>query len=180
MAYTDYPQNLRNNQQRQEQSEFKRRSIDDVRQDNSAPSRVRAASRQPYSSGQGMLSHSLDINSDRSRNPSIWRRTLPATTWLEKPIRDEVDRIAQMEGLTRSRTLRNLITWAVYQKLHLQTAALIPAVIEQSFDRVVGRRLARADSLQVRSAIDISQTRSMVTNILGRQPGVTEDTMNLI
>lgn len=127
-----------------------------------------------------MLSHPLGINSDRSKKHSIRRRFRPATTWLDEPVRDEVDRIAQREGLTRSKTLRNLITWAVYQKLHLQTAALIPAVIEQSFDKVVGKRLARTDNLLVRAALDISQTRTIATNTLGRQPGVTGDTLNLI
>jgi hypothetical protein len=171
MAYTTNPQYKRNTKERQEQSEFKRRSIGDVRQDNSAATRYSIASRQPYRASQGMLSHPLDINSDRSKKYSARRRFRPATTWLEEPVRDEVDRIAQREGIARSKALRNLITWAVHQKLHLQTAALIPAVIEQSFDKVVGKRLARTDNLLVRAALDISQTRTIATNTLGRQPG---------
>src|SRR3954470_11706424 len=110
MAYTASPQYQRNNKEKQEQSEFKRRSIDDVRQDNSAATRYSIASRQPYRAGQGMLSHPLDINSDRSKKYSTKRRFCPATTWIEEPVRDEVDRIAQREGLSRSNSLRNLIT----------------------------------------------------------------------
>ena len=101
-------------------------------------------------------------------------------SWVDRPISEEIDRIAEREGLTRSKTIRNLLHWAVNQKLHLQTAALIPAVIEQSFDKVVGKRFFRQDTLLVRNALDISQARTIATNILGRQPGVTGDDVNHI
>jgi hypothetical protein len=122
----------------------------------------------------------LGINSDRSKKHSTKRRTLPAMGWVTRPISEEIDRIAGREGLTRSKTIKTLLEWAVTEKLHRQAAALIPAVIETSFQKVVAGRLARTDTLLVQAALDINQTRTIATNILGRQSGVTSEKLNTI
>jgi hypothetical protein len=122
----------------------------------------------------------LGINSDRSKKHSTKRRTLPAMGWVTRPISEEIDRIAIREGLTRSKTIKTLLEWAVTEKLHRQAAALIPAVIETSFQKVVAGRLARTDTLLVQAALDINQTRTIATNILGRQSGVTSEKLNNI
>ena len=41
-------------------------------------------------------------------------------------------------------------------------------------------QLARTDTLLVQAALDISQTRTLTTNILGRQSGVTAEKLNPI
>src|SRR6478672_8857700 len=99
MAYTQYPQSSENNQARQERSEFKRRSLGDVRQDNNAFARERMPSPQSYRSDQWARSHPLGINSDRSKKHSTKRRTVPAMGWVGRPISEEIDRIALREGL---------------------------------------------------------------------------------
>src|SRR5689334_22458650 len=126
LVNTPYPQECKNGLQYQDRSECKRRSLRDVRQDNIAPMRDRIGTSQPYRADQVMRSHPLSINSDRSQKKSTSRRTLPATGWVDRPIGEEIDRIAKREGLTRSRTIRNLLHWVVNQELHQQTAALIP------------------------------------------------------
>ena len=56
--------------------------------------------------------------------------------WVDRPISEEIDRIAAKEVLTRSKAIRNQLHWAVNQKLHLQTAALIPEGHERRIDNM--------------------------------------------
>src|SRR3954451_1777097 len=132
MQSIHFPQGSKKSREREGRSEFKRRSIGDVGQDNNASERVRIPLQQPYHSDQSARTQPLGINSDRSKKHSTKRRTLPAMGWVTRLISEEIDRIAGREGLTRSKTIKTLLEWAVTEKLHQQTAALIPAVIETS------------------------------------------------
>src|ERR1700760_911209 len=84
----------------QERSELKRRPLSGVRQDNSGPLRYRMPSGQPYPSQPPMRSRQERGDSDRSQKRSTRRQTVPLTTWLKKPIRGEIDRIAKDSGLS--------------------------------------------------------------------------------
>lgn len=180
MQSIQIPQEAKSSQERQARSEFKRRSIGDVGQDNSAPLRDRTGVFHAYSADEVTRSVTPSKNSDRSQKHSTKRQTEPITTWVRRPIRGDIDQIAREEGLTRSKVASTLLEWAVNERLHRRTAALIPAVIETSVEKCVGARLARTDTLLVQAALDISQTRTIATNILGRQSGVTAEKLNTI
>src|SRR4051794_37364226 len=174
------PQEAKSSEERQARSEFKRRSEDEVRQDNNAPLRDRTGVFHAYSADKVTHSVTPSKNSDRAKKHSTKRQTEPITTWVRQPIRGDIDQIAREEGLTRSKVASTLLEWAVNERLHRRTAALIPAVIETSVEKCVGARLARTDTLLVQAALDISQTRTLTTNILGRQSGVTAEKLNTI
>src|SRR3954462_10821299 len=103
MAYTTNPQYQRDTKERQERSEFKRRSIGDVRQDNNAPGRDRMASTQAYPPENWTRTRPLGINSDRSKKRSSKRQTESVTAWVKKPIRSVIAEFARREGMTRSK-----------------------------------------------------------------------------
>jgi hypothetical protein len=62
---------------------------------------------------------------------------------------------------------------AVQQDIDLQYSALLRPIIEDTIAKQMGALATRLTWLLVRIAFDAGQTRSLVTNILGRQAGVT-------
>jgi hypothetical protein len=155
MANITYPQTKQERQQKEERSEFIRRSLRDVRQDNIAPLRVRVTSAQAYRADTPARTRPMIKNSDRSKKHSKSRRTVPAVGWVERPISSEIDRIAQCEGLTRSKTIATLLTEAVRQRLHIQHAVLQRTIIEEAIARQMAKERARIAALLVRVASKI-------------------------
>jgi hypothetical protein len=62
----------------------------------------------------------------------------------------------------------------------MQYSALLTPSIEAAIDKRMRQRDNRLAWLLVRVAFDTGQTRNLVTNILGRQPGVTEEVLKYI
>jgi hypothetical protein len=180
MANTPNPQTKQTIPQREERSEFIRRSLRDVRQDNIAPRSGRAALSQAYRLVTAARTRRLMTNSDRSKKHSTRRRTVPAVGWVERPISSEIDRIAGCEGLTRSKIIATLLTEAVRQRLHIQHAVLQRTIIEDAIARQMAKERARIAALLVRVAFDANQTRTLATNILGRQPRMNPERMTTI
>ena len=116
----------------------------------------------------------------RSQKPSRKRRLDRVTIWVEREVKAEVDRIARQEGLSVSATGAAFLREAVRQKLHVQHAVLLQPIIEQAIRRQMGALSTRLAWLLVRVAFDAGQTRSLVTNILGRQAGVSPDVLKTI
>jgi hypothetical protein len=119
-------------------------------------------------------------NSDRSKKHSTRRQTVPAVGWVTRPISQEIDRIAQCEGISRSKTVATLLTEACRQRLHTQHAVLLSSIVEQAIAKQMSRERARIASLLVRVAFDANQTRTLATNILGRQPRMSPERMTTI
>ena len=69
---------------------------------------------------------------------------------------------------------------ALRQKLHVQQAVLLQPIIEQAIRKQMRGISTRLAWLLVRVAYDGGQTRSLVTNVLGRQPGVTPEILQTI
>jgi len=103
-----------------------------------------------------------------------------AAGWVKKPVSAELDRIAQQEGVTRSRVIATLLEEAVHQRLHIQHAVLLQPIIEQAIAAQLQKDRARFAALLVRIAFDANTTRHLVGNILGRQDGVTPEALNRI
>ena len=122
----------------------------------------------------------MSTNSDRSKKHSTKRQTVSAVGWVGKPISEEIDRIAQSQGLTRSKVIATLLTEGVRQRLHTQHAVLLTAIVEQAIAKQMARERSRFAALFVRIAFDANQTRTIATNILGRQIRMTPEKLTTI
>jgi hypothetical protein len=103
-----------------------------------------------------------------------------AAGWVKRPISEEINRIARDAGLTRSKTIANLLEEAVHQRLHVQHVVLLKPLIQQAIASQMRKDRARFAALLVRIAFDANTTRHLTGNILGRQPGVTPERLNKI
>jgi len=107
------------------------------------------------------------------RQHSRTRQTVQVSAWVKPAIKAELQRIAGQERLSLSQTCGTLLAEAIRQKLHVQHAVLLQPIIETTIRKELSRNLSRFVLLLLRIAFEEGQTRRMVTNILGRQPGVT-------
>jgi hypothetical protein len=177
-----------NGQQQNEQDIFSKqhylategRPLRGVGQDKGAPESVRQASAQPVPRPTGERTRPAGSSVARSQKPSRKRRLERVTIWVERDVKAEVDRIARQEGLSVSATGAAFLREAVRQKLHVQHAVLLQPIIEQAIRRQMGTLSTRLAWLLVRVAFDAGQTRSLVTNILGRQAGVSPEVLKTI
>jgi hypothetical protein len=152
-----------------------------VRQDKGAEYRARIASSQPASPTRAMRAHALKTNTPRSQNkPKPKRQTVQLTIWLKPRVKAELQRIAMQETLSISATGAVFLEKAIQSSIHEQHGALLERVITQAIGRSMRAYSNRLVLLLVRVAFESSQTRSIVTNILSRQPGVTPEVLNTI
>jgi len=101
------------------------------------------------------------------------RKTVQVAAWVKAEVKHELQRIAGKDGLSLSRVCGTLLEEAIRQKLHIQHAVLLQPIIDQAIRKQMRSISTRLAWLLVRVAFDAGQTRGLVTNILGRQPGVT-------
>jgi hypothetical protein len=162
------------------QIEGRKRAGRDIWQDKYAPNRVRAGSSEPVTVDAPMRTHASNTKPARSQNRSKKRRTVQVASWVREHLRDQIQRFAKKEGLSTSKTIAALLEEAVRQKLHIQHAVLLQPIIEQTIRKEMRAIATKLAWLIVRVAFDAGQTRSLVTNILGRQPGVTPEVLQKI
>jgi hypothetical protein len=162
MADKKDPQNNAKRLQKLTRSEFRERPLYGVWQDSNAHPRVRAASPQALTLHKGSVTRALNINSDRSKKHSTNRRTLIAAGWVEKPISQEIDRIATESGLTRSRTIATLLNEAVHQRLHIHHAVMLSPLVRKAVLKAIQGLLPFLISI----AYDANQTRNLTGNLL--------------
>ncbi len=117
----------------------------------------------------------------RSQNsPTRTKRTQKLTLWVEPIVKDELERIATREGLSLSKSGAAFLKRSLQQNIDLEYSALLTPIIEAAIDRRMRARDARLAWLLVRIGFASEQTRAIVTNILGRQQGMTEETLKNI
>ncbi len=92
----------------------------------------------------------------------------------------ELQRIAESEGLTVSRTGAAALEQWVAQQSHIQHRGIFQPMIEHAIAKEMRAYSSRIAVLLVRSMFESGQTRTIVTNILGKQPGVTQQTVDHI
>jgi RecB family endonuclease NucS len=108
------------------------------------------------------------------------RKTVVVSLWVKPEIKAEVWRLAEKEGLSVSKFSGALLEEALHQKLHIQHAVLLQPIIEQAISRRMAAISTRLSSLMVRGVLDIGQVRRLVVNLLARQPGMTQQTLEEI
>jgi hypothetical protein len=108
------------------------------------------------------------------------RQTDHFTIHPKKGIKAEYQRIAQAEGLPASRVGAAALEDWLARRSHIQHRGIFQPMIEHAVAKEVRPLISRVSVLLVRSLFSMEQTRGMVRNILGRQPGVTESLLNQI
>jgi hypothetical protein len=152
-----------------------------VEQDKTALTRGSPASPQPEPPQKAAQSHALNNNPQRAKkHGSTKRKTVHLVLWVKPIVKAELQRIADQEGLSLSKAAGTLLARALDGHMDRNYNALLTPIIETAIDKRMRARDARLAWLLVRVAFDAGQTRSLVTNILGRQSGMTEETLKTI
>ena len=152
-----------------------------VRQDKRANFSARIASQQPASLKKVMRAQQLKKDTPRSQNkPIAKRRTVQLTLWVKPIVKTELKRLAQQEGLSISSVGAAYLEKAMQTNLDMQYSALLQPIIESAIAKQMRSMSTRLAFLLVRVAFASEQTRSLATNILGRQQGVTPSVLNEI
>jgi hypothetical protein len=174
-------QSARNVFQNQTNSFSQTQTHGDVVQDKARISSARIGTRQPAPLQNPMRAHGLNTGAARSKKkPDPKRKTVQLTLWVDPIVKRELQRIAEQEGLTVSKTGSSLLKQALQNNVNMQYSDLLTPIIETAIDRRMHSRDSRLAWLLVRVAFDAGQTRNLVANILGRQQGMTEDMLKNI
>ncbi len=100
--------------------------------------------------------------------------------WVNPIVKAEVQRQAELTGLSVSATGAALLEEILRQKLHVQQAATLETVLEKIIAKSHRSLATRLSWLLVRIAFDTGQNRVLATNTLGMQEGMTEDLLKEI
>jgi hypothetical protein len=153
----------------------------DVWQDKRGIASDRAGSSQPASVPQGQRSPRMTNISPRSQDiPFVKTKAVPMQLWVNPIVKAEVQRQAELTGLSVSATGAALLEEILRQKLHVQQAATLETVLEKIIAKANRSLATRLSWLLVRIAFDTGQTRVLATNTLGMQEGMTEDSLKEI
>jgi hypothetical protein len=95
-------------------------------------------------------------------------------------VKRELQRLAAQEGLTVSKPAAGFLEQALQNNVDMQYSALLTPIIEAAIEKRMRARDARLSWLLTRNAFAVEQTRTIVANILGRQPHVTEEELKTI
>ena len=117
----------------------------------------------------------MTTKTTRSQKHSTKRQTVQVTGWVSRPVRDEIDRIAEHHGLTRSKAASTLLEEAVHQRLHVQHAVLLEPIIRQAIRKEIAGLKSGFLFFLVRIAFDTVLTKILIKNILRRWPGMTNE-----
>ena len=152
-----------------------------VGQDKRALKSARSASHQPAPVHKGTRAQQTTRQHTHAHHRTTTsQRATKVTLWVKPGVKAELERIAEHQGLSISATGAAFLEEAVRQHLHVQHAVLLQPIIEQAIRQQMQGMNTRLAWLLVRVAYDAGQTRSLVTNILGRQAGVTPDILKTI
>jgi hypothetical protein len=181
MANTVQPHFSQNVFLNQSHSVVKQQQNLGVRQDKRAEGSARIASQQPASLKKVMRAQQLKKDTPRSQNkPNLKRKTEQLTLWVKPIVKTELKRLAEREGLSVSSVGAAYLEKAIQTNLDMQYGALLQPIIREAIAKQMRSMSTRLAFLLVRVAFASEQTRSLVTNVLGRQQGVTPSVLNEI
>jgi hypothetical protein len=106
------------------------------------------------------------------------RQTVQYTTWVKPSVKAELQRIAQAEGLTVSRTGAAALEEWLARRSHIQHRGIFQPMIEQAIAKEMRAYSSRIALLLVRSLFTSEQTRAITYNILRKQPGLTDEKLD--
>src|SRR5438067_1408928 len=111
------------------------------------------------------------------RSP-VKRQTVQLTPWVKPAVKHDVQRIAEAEGLTVSRTGAGALEEWLARRSHIQHRGIFQPMIEQAIAKGMRAYSSRIALLLVRSLFTSEQTRAITYNILRKQPGITEEKLD--
>jgi hypothetical protein len=153
----------------------------DVVQDKTALTRGRAAIKQPAPREKPARLREPINNPHRSKkHGSTKRKTVHLVLWVNPIVKAELQRLAAQEGLSMSQAAGALLKRALAGQIDMHYNALLTPVIESAIKKSFAGYTNRLAWLLTRVSFDAEQTRAIVTNILGRQQGMTEEKLKNI
>jgi hypothetical protein len=174
MPYLKFPHSARKVLLSQSDDSFSAQPLRGVRQDKRALTGARKGIKQPartHTPSARFEMNNASVRSQNHVNGSAPKVQLPL--WVSPIVKAEVQRMAEMNGISPSAQGADLLEEMLRQKLHIQQAATLETVLEKIINRIISRRDARLAHLLVRIADAVEQDRIIDTNILSRMPGVT-------
>ena len=152
-----------------------------VRQDNPTLPRARTASPQPAPPKNVMRPRHMNSNHARVQSrPTPKRQTIHTTLHLKPGVRRELERKANEDKLSVSATGSAILEWFFQQSISTQHAATLETAIEKAIGKHMRSYSTRLAVLLVRSLFTAEQARIFSYNILGRQPGMTDEELTAI
>jgi hypothetical protein len=152
-----------------------------VRQDKGRISSARTGTAQPAPQTTPIRPQQLNTATARPKNrPDPERKTVHLTLHVDPIVKRELQRIAEQEGLTVSKTGAALLKQSLQNNVDMHYSELLEPIIKTAIRKHIIGSFNRLAWLLVRIAFDAEQTRAIVTNILGRQQGMTEETLKTI
>jgi hypothetical protein len=176
-----YPQFARNGLHSQSHDIMSAQPLRGVRQDKRGHSSARKGIKQPARTHTP--SARIELNNPVARSQNHVSATAPLVQlplWVKPIVKAEVQRMAEMNGISPSAQGAALLEEILRQKLHIQQAATLETALEKIITRAISRRDARLAHLLVRIAFSAEQGRGIGSNILSRMPGMTDDMLNTI
>src|SRR5690348_11102014 len=181
MPSTSNPQNQQNIFQRQQNGGFAGKTHGGVWQDKGASLPGRTASQQPASVGISPRANDPNPPKEAGRvsHPHVsGRKAVKVTLWVRPEVKDELERIARREAASISAIGSAFLERSLQTHIDMQYGALLTPIIEQAINNRFRARDARFAALLVRIAYDVGQTRSLVTNLFARAPGLSPDILD--
>jgi hypothetical protein len=106
------------------------------------------------------------------------RQTVKLTSWVKPGVKVELQRIAQAENLSLSRTSGTALEEWLARRSHVQNAGIFQPMIEHAIAKEMRAYSSRVALLLVRSLFTSEQTRAITYNILLKQPGLTDEKLD--
>jgi hypothetical protein len=152
-----------------------------VRQDKGRISSARIGTPQPAPQTTPIRPQPLNTDTARSKKkPDPKRKTVHLTLHVDPIVKQELQQVAEQEGLTVSKTGSAFLEQALQNNVDMHYSALLEPIIKTAIRKHITAGFNRLAWLLVRIAFDAEQTRAIATNILGRQQGMTEETLKNI
>jgi hypothetical protein len=152
-----------------------------VRQDKTALTRGSPVLGQPEPRQNPAQSQPLNNKTAQAKkHGSNKRKTVHLVLWVKPIVKAELKRIADQEGLSLSKAAGTLLARALDGHMDRNYNALLTPVIESAINKEMRSYSNRIATLLARTLFASEQTRSLTTNIVGRQPGITEDLLKHI
>jgi hypothetical protein len=143
-----------------------------VRQDKRATDSARTASPQASRLGNIPRAQSMKKNGVRTASVNtLYRKKGKLTLWVNPIVKAELQRRAARNGLSISAAGAALLERALQQSIDMEYGALLAPVIREQIHREMRTYSSQIVKMLVRVAYAAEQTRSLVTNILGRMAG---------
>lgn len=101
------------------------------------------------------------------------RQTVKLTTWVKPSVKHELQRIAEAESLSLSRTGAAALEDWLAKRLDIQYAGILEPIIQRALAKGMRAFSSRLALLLVRSLFTSEQTRAIAYNTLRKPPGLT-------